>query len=163
VDARTENRSALTLTMPSDREIVLTRVFDAPRRLVFEAWTKPEHVARWYGCRGSTLSVCNIDLRVGGAYRFVLRAPDGKDYAISGVYRDIVPPERLVYTERLNDDPNKEALIAFTLEERDGQTTMTSIALYRTAEDRDTVLKMGVETGAAQAMDRLAEVLRTMA
>jgi len=90
--------SAATFTIPSDREIVSTRVFDVPRRLVFEAWTKPEHVKRWYGLRVLTMTVCEIDLRPGGAYRYVLRGPDGTDYAFSGVYREIVPPSRLVYT-----------------------------------------------------------------
>jgi len=162
VDTITRNSAALTLTTPSDREIVFTRVFDAPRRLVFEAWTRPEHLMRWYGCRGSKLSVCEIDLRLGGTYRFVMRAPDGKDYPTSGVYREIVPPERLVYTERFDGDPNKEALITFTLQERDGKTTMTSTARYHTAEDRDTVLKIGVEKGTAESLDRLAEHLETM-
>ncbi len=85
-------RSGATFTMPSDRELVSVRVFDAPRQLVFEAWTKPEHVKRWYGPRAYTMTVCEIDLRPGGAYRYVLRGSDGNDYAFSGVYREIVPP-----------------------------------------------------------------------
>ena len=117
---------------------------------------------RWYGCKGSKLSLCENDLRLGGTYRFVLRAPDGKDYPTSGVYREIVPPERLVYTERFDGDPNKEALIMLALEERDGKTTMTSTARYRNAVDRETVLKMGVEKGTGESLDRLAEHLETM-
>ena len=117
MDARTRD-SALALELPSDREIVLTRVFNAPRRLVFDAWTKPEHVKRWYGCAASTMTSCDIDLRPGGAYRFVLRMQDGLEHSLSGVYREIVPPARIVCTERINDDPNMEALIAVTFEER---------------------------------------------
>ena len=96
-------RNPLTLMLPSDREILMTRVFDAPRRLVFEAWTKPEHVRRWYGCAAVTLEVCEIDLRVGGAYRYTLRGPDGVTHTMQGVYREIAPPGRLVYTEQYVD------------------------------------------------------------
>jgi len=162
VDARTRD-SAFALEMPSDREIVLTRVFNAPRRLVFEAWTKPEHVMRWYGCGGATMTSCEIDLRPGGAYRFVTRLADGTEYSPSGTYRDIVPPSRIVCTERFNDDPNREALLAITFDERDGKTTMTSTALYRTAADRQAMLDIGVEKGAGETFDRLAEYLKTMA
>ena len=160
--AITRNSAAFSVTLPSDREITLSRVFDAPRKLVFEAWTRPEHVKLWYGCRGSSLVLCEIDFRLGGAYRFVTRVADGNVYPMSGVYREIVPPERLVYTERFNDDPGKEALITLTLEERDGRTTLTSVARYRTAEDRDAVLEFGVEKGAREGFDRLAEHLATM-
>jgi uncharacterized protein YndB with AHSA1/START domain len=162
VDAQTKNRRTLTMTMPSDREIVFTRVFNAPRRLVFEAWTKPKHLMRWYGCSGSKLSVCEIDLRLGGTYRFVLQASDGNRYPTSGVYREIVPHERLVYTERFDGDLNREALITLALEERDGKTTMTSMARYQTAEDLNTMIKFGVEKGTGESLDRLAEHLETM-
>lgn len=162
MDARTRD-SALALEMPSDREIVLTRVFNAPRRFVFDAWTKPEHVKRWYGCAASTMTSCDIDLRPGGAYRFVLRMQDGSEHSLSGVYREIVPPARIVCTERINDDPNMEALIAVMFEERNGKTTMTSTALYRTAAARKTVLDFGVEQGASETFDRLDEYLKTMA
>lgn len=160
MDAR--NNGGLTITLPSDREIAMTRTFDAPRELVWKAWTEPQHVARWYGCKALTLAVCEIDLRVGGAYRFVMRAADGTDYPKSGVYREIVPPTKLVYTERFNDDPNKEALITFWLDEDGGVTTLWSMARYKSAEDRDTVIRMGVEAGTRESLDRLADVLRTM-
>ena len=148
--------------MPSDLEIVFTRVFNAPRRLVFEAWTRPEHLMRWYGCSGSKLTICEIDLRLGGTYRFVLRASDGMEYPSSGVYREIVPPERLVYTEQFDGDPNKEAIITLALEERDGTTTMTSTARYQTAENLNAMIKFGVEKGAGESLDRLAVYLETM-
>jgi len=162
VDARTRD-SAFALELPSDREIVFTRVFNAPRRLVFEAWTKPEHLVSWYGCYSSSLIVCEVDLRVGGAYRFVARLADGMEHAISGVYRDIAPPERLVFTQQFNDDPSKEALVALQLDERNGRTTMTMTALYRSAEDRKAVLDIGVAKGTAETLERLAEHLETMA
>ena len=94
-----KNTGTLQVTTPTDREIVMTRVFDAPRHLVFDALTKPELLARWYGPRGWTLVVCEIDLRVGGAWRFVPRRPDGKEIGQRGVYREIVRPERIVHTE----------------------------------------------------------------
>jgi uncharacterized protein YndB with AHSA1/START domain len=162
VDARTRDSGALTLTMPSNREIVLTRVFNAPRRLVFEAWTRPEHVRQWYGCDGSSITTCEIDLRPGGAYRYVMHMEDGT-HSLSGVYRDIVPPARLVFTQRFDDDPDTEALIAVTFEERDGKTTMTNTALYRTAADRQAMLDLGVEKGATETFDRLADYLETLA
>lgn len=160
MDAKTN--AGMTLTFPSDREIAMTRVFDAPRRLVFEVWTKPEHIKHWYGCDAVTLVTCAVDLRLGGGYRFVLRGPEGGDFTMSGVYREVTPPERLVYTERFNDDPEKEALVTLTLTEQNGRTTLHSTALYRSADDRDAVLRMGVEQGAAQTMQRLADHLATL-
>ena len=116
--------SAMTLTLPSDREIVLIRVFAAPRRLVFEAWTKPEHVREWYGCRVFSLAVCEIDLRVGGAYRYTMRSPDGVDHTMTGVYREITPPRRLVYTERFvaPGSESPEALVTVLFAEHAGLT-----------------------------------------
>jgi uncharacterized protein YndB with AHSA1/START domain len=157
--------AALTVTLPSDREIVLSRVFDAPRRLVFEACTRPEHVAQWWGPRGTTLSVCEIDLRPGGGWRFVLRGPDGQDHPFKGVYREVVPPERVVSTfvydvEGLRDF---EAVETLTLAEHGGKTTLTVTVLHQTKESRDGQLRSGMEAGAAQSYDRLAELLETMA
>jgi uncharacterized protein YndB with AHSA1/START domain len=161
VDARTSD-NVVTLELPFEREIVLTRVFNAPRQLVFDAWTKPEHVKRWYGCDASTMTSCDIDLRPGGAYRFVLRMTDGTEHSLSGIYREIVPPARIVATERINDDPNMEALIAITFDEQDGKTTMTSTALYKTAAARKIVLDFGIEKGASETFARLDAYLETM-
>jgi uncharacterized protein YndB with AHSA1/START domain len=160
VDAR--NPNALSITFPTDRKIVFTRGFDAPRALVWDAWTKPEHVRRWYGCDRYTLALCEIDLRVGGGYRFVMRGPDDHTFTMSGVYREIVKPDYLVYTERFDDDPAKEALVTLTLEERGGKTTTRSTTLYRTAADVQAVLKSGMETGAALALDRLAALVGSL-
>jgi len=160
--ARTDNR--MTLTLPSDREIVLTRAFHAPHRLVFEAWTRPEHVRRWYGCRAFTLTVCEINLRVGGAWRYTLRSPDGVDHTMQGVYREIVPPKRLVYTEQYLAPgfTSNEALVTVLFAEHDGMTTLTSTVLHRSKEDRDGHLGSGMEKGAAEVYDRLAEHLATL-
>jgi uncharacterized protein YndB with AHSA1/START domain len=159
------NSGAMTLTLPSDREIVLTRVFNAPRHLVFEAWTNPEHVKQWYGCSIMTLPICEIDLRVGGAYRYVMRAPDGADHTMRGVYREILPPDRLVYTEQYVAPgfTSNEALVTVIFAEHDGMTTLTSTVLHQSREDRDGHLKSGMETGAAAVYDRLAEHLTAMA
>jgi uncharacterized protein YndB with AHSA1/START domain len=150
------------MTLPSDRAIAFTREFDAPRRLVFEAWTRAEHFQRWYGCRASSMLSCEIDLRPGGAYRFVILAPDGNEYPMSGVYQEIVPPERLVYTECFNGDAGSEAIVTLTLKERDGRTTLAITAIYPTQQSRDAILKLGVERGTAETLDRLAEHLEAL-
>jgi uncharacterized protein YndB with AHSA1/START domain len=155
----------LILTLPSDRVIVMSRLFEAPRDLVFEAWTRPEHVKQWYGCRGSTMLACEIDLRIGGVYRFTIRGPDGKDYTATGVYREIVPPRRLVYTEGYVTEGIKSnvALVTVIFEEQLGRTRMTSTSLYASKEDRDGRFDSGVERGATETLDRLAAHLVTMA
>ena len=151
-----------TFSTPSDREIVITRVFAAPRRRVFEALTDPEHVPHWYGPRGWTLPVCAIDFRPGGAWRFVCRGPDGTDMGMRGVYREITPPERFVSTESFDDYPG-ESLNTLVLSEEDGGTTITTTVLYPSKEVRDAVLGSGMPDGASQTYDRLAEYLRAMA
>jgi uncharacterized protein YndB with AHSA1/START domain len=156
-----KNVGALQVTTPSEREIVMTRVFDAPRSLVFDAWTKPELLKRWLGVRGGwTFPVCEVDLRVGGAYRFVWRGPDGTEMGMGGVYREIVRPERLVATEKF-DDPwyEGEALDTMVFVERGGRTTATTTVLYASREVRDAVLKSPMDRGVAESYDKLAEVL----
>ncbi|HLH23947.1 MAG TPA: SRPBCC family protein [Chloroflexota bacterium] len=149
-----------TLTLPSDREILITRVFAAPRRLVFEALTRPEHVRRWYGPRRLTLTVCEIDLRPGGAWRYVLCDPEsGQEFGFSGVYREIVPPERIVSTEGYEALPGHDYLVTVTLDEHDGQTTLRSHLLYQSREDRDGHLRAGMEPGMRESFARLAELL----
>ena len=151
-----------TFTTPSDREIVITRVFAAPRRFVFDALTDPEHVPHWYGPRGWTLPVCEIDFRPGGAWRFVCRGPGGTDMGMRGVYQELTPPERLVFTESFDDYPG-ESLNTLVLSEEDGKTTITTTVLYPSKEVRDAVLGSGMPDGASQTYDRLAEYLRAMA
>ena len=153
-----KNTGTLKVTTPTDREIVMTRVFDAPRRLVFDAFTKPELLRRWFGPRGWSLVVCEVDLKVGGTFRFVLRGPDGTDMGMRGVYREIVPPERSVHLESFDDYPG-ESLVAAVLVEQGDKTTLTVTVLYPSQEVRDIVIKSGMEHGAAESYDKLAELL----
>jgi uncharacterized protein YndB with AHSA1/START domain len=160
-----KNTGILQVTTPSEREIAMTRVFDAPRSLVFDAWTKPELLKRWLGERGGwTFAVCEVDLKVGGTYRFVWRGPDGTEMGMGGVYREIVRPERLVATEKF-DDPwyEGEALDTTVLVEKDGKTTVTTTVLYKSQQVRDAVLKTPMERGIAESYDKLAEVLASNA
>ena len=151
-----------TLTMPSDLEIVITRAFNAPRRLVFEAWTKPEHIRHWMiGPSGWTMTVCEIDLRPGGAWHFGWRGPDGTEMEMRGVYREVTPPERVVYTESWGGDW-PETLETVHLSEEDGKTTVTSTMLFPSKETRDAALKTGMEEGMSASYARLDEHLRTM-
>ena len=155
----------LQITTPSEREIVMSRVFDAPRSLVFDAWTKPELLKRWLGVRGGwSMVVCDVDLSVGGAYRFVWRGPDGAEMGMGGVYREIAPPERLVATESF-DDPwySGEAVDTTVLVEEGGKTTATTTALYESEEIRDAVLDSGMARGVAESYDMLAEYLASIA
>ena len=157
------NVAALTVTTPSEREIVMTRSFAAPRQLVWEAWTKPEHLPRWMlGPEGWTMPVCEIDLRPGGAWRFVWRRADGSEMEMRGVYREVVAPERLVSTESWGGDW-PETLNTLTLAEEDGKTTITETVLYPSREARDAALKTGMQDGVSLSFDRLAEYLTSLA
>jgi uncharacterized protein YndB with AHSA1/START domain len=147
-----------TFTTPSDREIVITRVVDAPRELVFDVLTDPEHVPHWYGLRTWSLPTCDIDLRPGGNWRYVLRSPEGQDMGMSGTYREVERPERLVSTESFDDYPG-ESLNTMVLTEEDGKTRITVTVLYESKEIRDAVIDSGMEKGAAVTYDRLAEYL----
>jgi uncharacterized protein YndB with AHSA1/START domain len=155
------NTGTLKVTTPTDREIVLTRVFDAPRRLVFDAFTKPELLKRWFGPRGWSLVVCDVDLRVGGGFRFVLRGPDGRDMGMRGVYREIAAPERSVHMESFDDYPG-ESQVTAVLVEQGGRTTLTATVLYPSKEIRDAVINSGMEHGAAESYDKLAELFVSM-
>ncbi|HZI65689.1 MAG TPA: SRPBCC family protein [Thermoanaerobaculia bacterium] len=151
----------LQITTPSDREIAMTRAFDAPRHLVYDAWTKPELVKRWLGVRGGwTMPVCEIDLKVGGRYRYVWRGPTGNEMGMGGVFREVAPSERLVATEKF-DDPwyEGEAVDTTTFVEKDGATTVTTTVLYSSKEARDGVLQSPMEKGVAESYDVLDEVL----
>lgn len=152
------NTGTLEVTTPTDREIVLTRVFDAPRRLVFDAFTKPDLLKRWFGPRGWSLVVCEVDFKVGGTFRFVLRGPDGKEMGMRGVYREIVAPERSVHTESFDDYPG-ESQVTTVLVEQSGRTTLIATVLYPSQEIRDIVIKSGMEHGAAESYDKLADLL----
>ena len=152
----------LKLTTRGGREIVMTRAFDAPRKLVFDALTKPELVKQWLlGPDGWSMPVCEIDLKVGGKYRYVWRRDkDGTEMGMGGVYREIVEPERVVATEKFDQSwyPG-EALGTLVLIEQGGKTTLTQTVLYESREARDGVLKSGMEKGVVASYDRLAKLL----
>jgi len=154
-----KNLGTLKVTTPSDREVVLTRVFDAPRAMVYDALTKPELLKRWFGPRGWSLVVCEVDLRVGGKWRFVLKGPNGTQMGMFGVYRELQRPERTVHTESFDDYPQSESIVTGLLVEHDGKTTLTATVLYPSKEVRDAVIKSGMEHGAAETYDKLAEML----
>lgn len=152
---------ALQVTTPSDREIVMTRVFNAPRRFVFDAWTKPELVKQWLlGPPGWTMPVCEIDLRVGGRYRFVWRGPDGTEMGMGGVHKEIIVPERIVNTQLFDQDwTGGETIGTLLLTELDGKTTLTNSVLYSSKEARDNALKSGMADGVEMGYQRLDNLL----
>lgn len=152
-----------TFSLPSDREVAIMRTFDAPRRLVWEAWTSCKHLPHWMlGPEGWTMPICEIDLRPGGASRFVWRRSDGTEMEIRGVYKEIVPPERLVGSSSWGGDwpATQETLI---LVERDGRTMMTQTVLYPSKEARDAALQTGMKEGMSLSCDHLEVYLRTLA
>lgn len=157
----TATKNELIVTLPSGCEILMTRVFDAPRELVFEAMTKPEHVRRWWGPRNTTFTICEIDFRVGGTWRYVLATPDGKEVAFRGVYHEITPPERMVCTECYVEPRygNPEWRTTLTLEDLGGKTRLTSRVLHSSTTNRDGHLNSGVKGGAAETFERLEELL----
>jgi uncharacterized protein YndB with AHSA1/START domain len=161
----TNTAHRLVVTLPSDREILLTRVFDAPRKLVFDACTKPEHLREWFGPRGFTLPVCKVDLRPGGSFHYILRGPDGSEMAMRGEIREVEAPERIVQTESydipgMGWTPASENTL--TLAEYDGKTTLTTRVVHVSKEARDGHVGSGMERGAGETFDRLAELLETM-
>ncbi|MBI3476076.1 MAG: SRPBCC family protein [Acidobacteria bacterium] len=158
------NSETFKISTRGDRELVITREFDAPRHLVFDAFTKPELVRRWLlGPDGWTMPVCEIDLRVGGSYRYVWRHASGNEMGMGGVFREIVPPERIVSTEKFDHAwyPG-EAIGTIVLTERAGKTTLTQIVAYQSAEALQEVLKSPMESGVAAGYNRLEEILSSL-
>lgn len=154
------NRDTFTVTTPSDQEVRMTRLFDAPRALVFEAMSKPEHVKRWWGCLGEGYSVpvCEIDLRLGGRWRFVNRHPKG-EAAFHGEYREIAPPARVVFTEIFEDFPDVVSVVTSELSEENGKTRLTVTVRYPSKDVRDIVMSSGMSRGAGISYDRLEDLL----
>ena len=148
----------LVTTTPSDTEIVMTRVFDAPRELVFRAHTSCEHMSRWWGPRKYEVVSCDIDFRPGGTWRIAHRGPDGET-TFFGEYLEIEAPERIVWTFEWEGRPGDVSVETLTLEEHDGKTTLTASAVYDTVADRDGVLQSGMTEGANETWDRLEEYL----
>ena len=159
--SRVGNSDTFEATLPSDCEIRMTRLFDAPRHLVFEAMTRPEHVRRWWGCLSDehSVAVCEIDLRPGGRWRFVGRNPKGDIPAFYGVYREIAPPDRLVFTEIFEPYPDVESVVTTVLTEEQGKTRITVTASYPSMAVRDMVNTTGMARGAAISYDRLEDLV----
>jgi len=163
VASRAANSETFAVTTPSDCEIRLTRLFSAPPGLVFEAMTRPEHVRQWWGQLGEGYSVpvCEIELRVGGAWRFVNRHPGG-EVAFYGEYREITPPARLVFTEIFAEAPDTVSVVTAEFTEEGGKTRLTVTARYPSQEVRDFVLGTGMERGAALSYDRLEDLVAAL-
>lgn len=149
------------VTLPEDKQILITREFDAPKHLVYEAWTTPDLVRRWWCGERGEMTVAEIDLRVGGRWRYAMVTDDGIEVAFHGEYREIVPNERLVSTEAYEGIPDPDgnaSLNTLTLTEVDGRTTMTVLVEHPTKEGRDMHIASGMEGGMQEAMDRLERV-----
>jgi uncharacterized protein YndB with AHSA1/START domain len=149
------------VTLPADEQILITREFDAPRHLVWQAWTTPELVKRWWTARRGEATVLEIDLRVGGTWRYVMVTPDGFEVGFHGEYREIVPHERIVSTEAYEGipDPDEHAsLNTLTLTETDGRTTLTLLVQHASKADRDAQIASGMESGLQDALDLLEEI-----
>jgi uncharacterized protein YndB with AHSA1/START domain len=153
----TSSRSA-TVTLPADDQILITREFDAPKHLVYKAWTTPELVKRWWSAKRGEVTLAEIDLRVGGTWRYVMVADGGFEVGFHGEYREIVPNERLVSTEVYEGMPDAEALDTLTLTEADGRTTMTILVQHSSKEHRDAHIESGMEDGMQDALDLLEQV-----
>jgi uncharacterized protein YndB with AHSA1/START domain len=159
----TKGNSALTVTLPSDLEIAMERAFNAPRSLVFEAFTKAEHLRHWWGLKGSTIPVLELDFRPGGAWRIVSREADGSENAFRGEFREVAPPERFTWTFEWEGLPGHITVETVTFEERDGKTIVRTLSSFDNVEDRDGMLQSGMEYGAAESYERLDAYLESLA
>jgi uncharacterized protein YndB with AHSA1/START domain len=157
------NSETFKVTTPSDREICMTRLFNAPRRLVFDAMTKPEHVKQWWGRLGEGYSVpvCEIDLRPGGVWRFVNRHPRG-EAAFHGEYREITPPDRIVFTEIFEQFPDTVSVVTSEFSDEGGKTRLTVTVSYPSLEVRDILIASGMAKGAGISYDRLEDLVAIM-
>jgi uncharacterized protein YndB with AHSA1/START domain len=154
-------KNKLVVTLPSDTEILMTRDFDAPRSLVWEMFTKPEHLKQWWGCGFQQNVSIEMDVRVGNTYRYVGKSPDGTLVPFKGEYREIVPPERIVFTEIFDTDFARDhpSIVTTTFTELGGKTTMKCLVRYDSKDTRDLVLKSGMEHGAAASYDEIERML----
>ena len=164
IQVATKQKNRATVEIVSDTEVLLTRTFDAPRDILFEAMTKPEHVRHWFGCDLLQMVVCELDLRVGGARSYVLRMPDGAEHGFHGEYREIEPPARLVSTENYEPiGPGHEMIATITLEAKKGSTLFKNRLMYKSKADRDGHLGSGMERGMQESFDRLEQIAVTLA
>jgi uncharacterized protein YndB with AHSA1/START domain len=153
----TSSRTA-TVTLPTDEQILITREFDAPKHLVYKAFTTPELVSRWWTAKRGEMKVCEIDLRVGGKWRYVMQTPDGMEVGFHGEYREIMQNERVVSTEEFEGMPGEASLNTATFTEKDGHTTLEILVQHARKETRDAHIESGMEDGLQDAMDLLEEV-----
>jgi uncharacterized protein YndB with AHSA1/START domain len=149
----------LIVTLPSDTEIKQERMFDAPRELIFRAYTDPDILPQWWGPHGYTTRVDKLELQAGGKWRFVQHDAEGNEFAFRGEYREVLPPERLVGTFEFEGMPGHIAVESMTLEEVDGGTKLIAVMRFDTKEDRDGMLESGMEQGAAESLDRCEALL----
>jgi uncharacterized protein YndB with AHSA1/START domain len=154
----TTSSGTAKVTLPTDEQILITREFAAPRHLVYEAWTTPELVKRWWHANRGEMTVAEIDLRVGGGWRYAMVTPDGMEVAFHGEYREIVPDERLVSTEVYEGFPDAEALDTLTLTEVEGRTILEILVQHASKEHRDAHIASGMEDGMQDALDLLEQV-----
>jgi uncharacterized protein YndB with AHSA1/START domain len=150
------------VTLPTQTQIVITREFDAPRRLVYRAWTTPELIKRWWGGNRGDVTSAEVDLRVGGKWRYVMVAHGGFEVAFHGEYLEITPNERIVASDVYEGAPDAPAVTTVTLEERDGRTTMTMLVQHETELARDMHINSGMEVGMQESMDKLEQVARSL-
>jgi uncharacterized protein YndB with AHSA1/START domain len=155
--AVTSSRTAV-VTLPTDTQVLITREFDAPRRLVYKAWTTPELIKRWWSGDRGEVTIAEVDLRAGGTWRYVMTANGGFEVAFHGEYREIVPGERIVSTEIFEGMPDAEAVVTATFTENDGRTTLTMLVQHATREQRDAHINSGMEAGMQESMDHLEQV-----
>jgi uncharacterized protein YndB with AHSA1/START domain len=160
--AEVTSKGSAKVTLPADQEILITREFDAPRHLVYEAYTNPDLVRRWWHAKRGEMTVCDIDLRVGGRWRYVMVTPEGMEVAFHGEYREIVPNERIVSTEVYEGMPDAEALDTLTLTEFDGRTRLEILVEHASKEHRDAHIESGMEAGLQDALDVLEEVAASL-
>lgn len=153
-----KNTGTLKVETAGDCDVVMTRVFDAPREMVYAAFSKPELLKRWFGPRGWHLETCEVDHRVGGGFRFILVGPEGHRMGMRGTYVEVAPPGRSVHRESFDDYPG-ESTVTAVFTEVDGKTTLTATVSYPSREIRDAVIASGMEHGAAESYDKLAEML----
>jgi uncharacterized protein YndB with AHSA1/START domain len=159
--AMTSSRRAV-VTLPTDTQVLITREFDAPRHLVFRAWTTPELISRWWsGDRGEVTSI-EVDLRVGGAWRYVMTANQGFEVAFHGEYQEVIPDERIVSTEIFEGAPDAAAVTTTSFAEQDGRTTVSILVQHTSRENRDMHVNSGMEDGLQEAMDHLDQVVASL-
>ena len=151
-----------SVTLPADDQILIVREFDAPRELVFRAWTEPDLVRRWWHAGRGEMTVCEIDLRPGGRWRYVMVTPDGTEVAFHGEYREVVPGERIVQTEIYDPFPDAAAVNTLEFEDLDGRTRVTMLVQHRLKEHRDAHVESGMEDGLQDALDLLESVAQSL-